>query len=517
MYDFKLTSDYQYIKLISDSTNKEIHTLKEYFRRQSSKFFFDPLFQKKLWDGYDNYYEKGFIPIGLWRELEKFHRNNGHQLSIKGLDKFLNLDFNKDEIVEFIADLLKDTEIFEPRWYQLEAAYRILKYRYSSLELATSAGKTLITFIVLAYLKQRGLVDKDRKFLIIVPRIGLVNQTLDKFQENYNNGLVPIKYLPMGGNNKFKQKLYDEADCIISTYQSLGRKNEAFFKPINHIYVDEGHTAQNNTVQKIINTIKIPSYKFGMSGTLEINPDKSEFFRMQKYLGPLVMVLTAKDLQDENYSPKVNIKIIHLNYDNSDDKIIEDYNFFLKNGAEQYADKTEFAKELYKIERQIIIEHEKRREFTVKLANSLDKNTLILFNNVKDKLGLKISEDLKKLENEVYYIDGSTKSVDREDYQDAMEKNSNVKLVASFGTFSTGMDLKNIYNIIFAESYKSPILIRQSIGRGMRELLGKYFINIIDIVDMFGKYAKKHAKERLGIYKKQKFAVETYEYDLYKK
>ena len=95
-----------------------------------------------------------------------------------------------------------------------------------------------------------------------------------------------------------------------------------------------------------------------------------------------------------------------------------------------------------------------------------------------------------------------------------METTNNTKLIASFGTFSTGIDLKNVYNIIFVESYKSPILIRQSIGRGMRELINKRSINIIDIVDMFGKYSKKHKKERRDIYSQQKFPFTEFDYQL---
>lgn len=82
------------------------------------------------------------------------------------------------------------------------------------------------------------------------------------------------------------------------------------------------------------------------------------------------------------------------------------------------------------------------------------------------------------------------------------------------GTFSTGIDIKNVYNIIFTESYKSPILIRQSIGRGMRDLKGKNSVNIIDIVDTFGKYSSKHYAERKLIYKTQQFPVEEQKYDL---
>ena len=511
---FELSKDKQFIQLIEWNTDSEILKLKTYFRRKNKDFFFNPDYQKGNWDGYDDFFTNGYIPIGLWLELEKFLKNNRYNIDIAGLSDFINTSFVKEKLMDFTVKLLKDTEIFEPRYYQMDAAFRILKYRYCSAELATSAGKTLISYIVFTYLKKLNLVNKDAKFLLIVPRVGLVNQTADKFEKNYYNGYVPFKLMKIGGaKNKFKQKLFDEADCIISTYQSLANIKPDLLKKIKHINVDEAHTVGTKTVRSVIETCSPLMYRFGLSGTLEIEPDKAEYFRMQKYLGPIVMVVTAEDLIKYEYSPKVNIRIINLHYDKHD-PIIAGYLDQVENGAEQWADKMAFAKMLYLLERGITTDYEKRLDFIVKLACSLKMNTLILFNNVKDKYGFNIGEKLKEKGESVYYIDGNTKDSNRSDYTQLMETTNNTKLIASFGTFSTGIDLKNVYNIIFVESYKSPILIRQSIGRGMRELINKRSINIIDIVDMFGKYSKKHKKERRDIYSQQKFPFTEFDYQL---
>lgn len=513
MYEFRLTNDKQHIELISFGSNKEVSNLRHYFKRPATKYYFDPAFRSGYWDGHHEYYNKGYIPIGLWMELKNFLQSRNHPFVVHGLDDFINNNINKERVFEFIPKLIENTEIFEPWWFQLEAVYRILKYRYCSLELATSAGKTLVTYIVFAYLKHRGLIGKNRKFLFVVPRKGLVEQTYKKFTKNYYNGFVPFVAMPLGGKYKFNQKLFDEADIIISTYQSLSNQADTFFTDINHIYVDEAHSVLTNTVQDIIGKCPYLIYRFGMSGTLELNTEKSEFFRMQKYLGPLVMVLKAKDLIEQSYSPDIKIIIVKLEYDRNE-KIMQDYAEFLENGGKQFADQDEFAKTLYGIERKIILEHGARKEFIKRFSNSLKMNTLLLFNDVKGSHG----KDMVSMMDgdNVFYIDGKTSDNNRSKYAEMLEANNDVKLVASFGTFSTGMDLKNVYNIIFTESYKSPILIRQSIGRGMRGLVGKRSVNIIDIVDMFGKYSKRHAKEREAIYNKQGFKVEYHSYNLSK-
>ena len=417
---FELSKDNQFIQLVEWKSDKDILKLQTFFKRQTKNFFFDPEFKKGNWDGYDHFFTNGFINIGLWLELEKFLNNNNYPVQIDGLKTFINKSFHKDKLIEFTVDLLRDTQIFEPRYYQMEAAYRILKYRYCAEELATSAGKTLISYIVFAYLKKLNLINKDAKMLLIVPRKGLIDQTADKFEKDYYNGFIEFNLMRLGGKYKFKQKLFDEADIVISTYQSLANRNDEFFAKIKHINVDEAHTVLTKTVRKVIEKCTPLIYRFGLSGTLKLDVQFAEFFRMQKYLGPLVMVLTAKDLIEQEYSPKVNIRVINLHY-NPNDEVINTYTDHLENGASQWADKAEFGKEMYKLERGIIVEHEERIQFITKLASSLKHNTLILFNNVKDKYGFNIGERLKTAGETVFYIDGDTKDAERAEYTKLME------------------------------------------------------------------------------------------------
>jgi len=515
---FQVTDDFKYLKLVDEVSDYEMKKLKAFFHRKAVNFFFDPRYKNGSWDGYDNFITDGYIKIGLWKELRNFMQNNNYPLRIDGLNKLFNINLQREEFDEFVSGLLAGTDMKDLRWFQVPCAFNILKYRYCMAELATSAGKTLISYIVAAYLKSIGEVDSKSKFLMIVPRTDLIGQTADKFEKVYSNGTVPLKVSRIGGrfNPKTKKAQAEiaDADVIVATYQSLANFDDEFFTRIRHVNVDEAHTTTNTTIRGILRRCVYLKHRFGLSGTLEIDTKSADYCRLQEYLGPNVMVVTAKDLIDSDYSPDIYIKAIKLVYDENRDEIITNYQDLIDNGREMYVDGDAFGKDMYSLERQIITSHPARLDFIVSLVKSLKMNTLILFNDVKGKYGKTIYERLLAEGERTYYIDGSVNNSDREDYTLAVEKYGGVKLIASFGTFSTGIDIKSVYNIIFVESYKSPILIRQSIGRGMRELAGKYSVNIIDIVDTFGKYAKKHYKERRTIYESQQFPLTEHTYEL---
>ena len=500
---FNLTSDNKHFKLVDEISDKEMKKLKQFFHRKAVDFFFDPRFKAGIWDGYDDFVHDGYIAVGLWKELRNFLTNNNYPIRLDGLERMFDTQLNKEDFEEFVSSVLLGTDITELRWFQSPCAYSILKYKYCMAELATSSGKTLISYLIAAYLKHTGKVDKNNKFVMIVPRADLIGQTADKFDTVYNNGTVPMEVVRMGGkfspHTKKAKLAIEEADVIVATYQTIVNMPKPFFDTIRHLNIDEAHTATNATIRAIIKNCANLTYRFGLSGTLELNTGTADYCRLQEYLGPNVMIVTAKELIDSDYSPDIFIKAIKLEYDENRDTVVSDYADLIENGKEMYVNGDEFGKAMYGLERQIIINHPARMEFLISLIRGLKMNTLILFNDVKGKFGRTIYDKLLENEERAYYIDGGVKSNDRGDYTQAVETFNNVKLLASFGTFSTGIDIKNVYNIIFVESYKSPILIRQSIGRGMRDLKGKHSVNIIDIVDMFGKYSTNHYKLRKQI------------------
>jgi superfamily II DNA or RNA helicase len=181
----------------------------------------------------------------------------------------------------------------------------------------------------------------------------------------------------------------------------------------------------------------------------------------------------------------------------------------------------------------LVIENKKRLDYIVSLIIKAKKNTLVLYNSVEKEYGLKIKEAIRELETdkEVFYIDGSTKQELRNIYKKKMETDENIVLIASFGTTSTGISIKNIHNIFMVESFKSEKIIKQTIGRGLRQLKGKEKVNIYDIVDDFRvyKYNKqgekvlkykrknlllKHAEDRMQIYINEGHKLSKYNKEL---
>lgn len=505
----------------------EIKVLNMSLRRRQDGFMFSPLFKAKKWDGYDEFVKsfaiKGSIDkayrigIGLIKETIAALKENNIQFAVLGLENFIDPDVTPEKINNFM-DILLDGVLLDdgtqlvPREYQFEGIYRALKYKFCTQELATSAGKTIIFFVYAAYLKYKKRITKQSKMLIIVPKIGLLNQTYDAFVTEYNTGLVPMNVMRVGDKFKFKQETFDDCDVLISTYQSLKNLPKEIFKEFGVLGIDEAHTSKGRTISDIIKESTNVKYKFGLSGTININKKFSTLFKIQEYIGSLRLIVKSSFLQSEGFSPNIHIKVLRLQHQtnqflNNYKKLKDEYT---DTGCPPgFANAKEFGKAMFESEKQYLYSSERRLEVISNLVKKLPGNTLILFNNVKDGYGQVIQNRLLEWNDEVHYIDGSIKIKNRESFQRTLEANEGVVIVASYGTFSTGLNLKRLHNIIFAESVKSEITVRQSIGRGMRLYANKNIVKIFDLVDMFpgmdNNYMRMHGNERVKIYKEQSF------------
>jgi superfamily II DNA or RNA helicase len=177
--------------------------------------------------------------------------------------------------------------------------------------------------------------------------------------------------------------------------------------------------------------------------------------------------------------------------------------------------------EIYNIERKLVIESEKRLAYIVDFISKTSKNSLVLFQSVKDEYGKQIWNRLREINpsKEVFYVDGDTDETLREEYKSRMASGENKILVATFGTFATGISINNLHNIFLVESYKSEVLIKQSLGRGMRKMEGKEKVNVIDFVDDFSSsryvnYLMKHGNARIQIYQNEKFQYKIFKVKL---
>lgn len=550
--------DKNHIQLVEASLNTHKKQVYDFFKKKSKDGEFNVLVERGLWDGKDPFMtEDGRIPIGLWKEIYEFSKSSGIEVRIEGIDDCLNLDLDRTEYTKFV-DRLYDGVVndngdpFYPRDYQFEGVYRALKYVFCCEELATSAGKTSIFYTYNSYLKHIGVINKNNKSLLIVPNVTLVNQTASAFDE-FDNGMLDWNIHKVGGpKDSFDLNKFKECDMLIITYQSLinmipecltdrlinlekkkvkkedeekrqkdivnlKRKiNESKINNISSYFsvlcVDEAHKSRGIAISTILGSCKNWKYKLGLSGTMKIDTKYSDFYKMQENTGPLVMTLGAKFLIDNEYSPDIKIKQIFLEY-NRELPLVKKYLDIQEDSEKkdkmkkQFRDPKLFGKYMLDIEKDIIFASTSRIEFISKFVKRLGKNTLILFSDVKQEYGLNISRKISEWNVNTFYIDGSVESIDRDDYIKTMEAEDSVVIVASYGTFATGINTKKLYNIIFAESTKAEITIRQAIGRGMRKLKGKDEVIIWDIVDDLSGYSVRHSKERMKIYTEQEFKI----------
>jgi superfamily II DNA or RNA helicase len=558
MIKLEVTDDLKNLKVTSYDLSSQKDYLYSFFKKKSKDADFNKAVENGTWDGMDHFMTKDFtIPIGLWKEVYNFSSAYDIPTNVDAIKPLLDLKLNRHNYEKFVNALYKGIltdkgEPFYPRDYQFEGAFRALKYRFCCEELATSSGKTSIFYTYNSYLKYVGVISKENKILLIVPNVSLVNQTEKAFKQ-YSNGLVNWNIHCVGGKKgEFNPEKFAECDMMITTYQSMlnlvpkcleNKLDNLIMKGIKKggeekrqsdimnykrklaqskimnicsefavVCVDEAHKARGNSIGDILESCNNWKYKLGLSGTMKIDVDYSDFFRMQERTGPLVMTLSAKFLMDNDYSPYVKIKQVFLEYDKNDPATAEYIK--IQNDKElrtkirnQFRTPQDFGSRMLEIERGIIFESKERIEFISRLIKKLGKNTLVLFSDVKNEYGLTISEKLKEWNDNTFYIDGGVEASDREVFKDIMEDQNNVIIVASYGTFATGIDLKNVHHIIFVESTKAEITIRQAVGRGMRFLVGKNVVLIWDIIDDLSGYSVKHSKVRLEIYNDQEFEI----------
>lgn len=508
MLKFIVSEDLQWLLLQDYEEEVDRKQLEISLTRKIHNHFFHPLVKKKHWDGAICFVDKRGpiwkVPAGLWSEVFDICEKYKIGIEILGLERIIDGVLTLEEFTEWCNKFFEDKK-FSPRDYQIEAAWRIVKFRFSCLEIATSSGKTLIAFIVLAYLKN---VLGINKFLMIVPNTTLIIQGSEDFEEYGLKELdnCDIQLIHGGNKNKISGGL------MIGTYQSLVKQDDLFFEGVEAVFVDESHQSHSKSIKEVISKCKDSRYRFGLSGTLT-NRLTAEHLTIQQYLGPLTMEISPKFLFDNKYATPVAIKIVKMDWL---DQNLKEKLYDLR------TNKTDIeGNEIFGIERKLVISSDKRLRYIVDFIAKTSKNSLVLFQSVGDGYGKRIFESLREVQadKEVYYVDGDTEPERRDYYKTKLEEGTNKVLVASFGTLSTGVSVKNIHNIFLTESYKSEVLIKQSLGRGMRLYEGKEKVNIIDFVDDFSwkasiNYLMKHSLERIEIYKREKFDYKIYDVTL---
>lgn len=495
-------SDDKKFFVIQSCTQDEYDQLKVAYTKKAEGYRFNPLFKKGLWDGNISFIKGANIPSGTWSYLIDVSKTcNWQECILNGLNKLVDKDFSRESFEEW-CDTFFEGLSFTPRDYQIDSAYNILKYKKSLSELATSAGKTLICFMVLAYLLDNKIINK---VLMIVPTIQLVLQSSGDFA-TYNTEKLPL--IIQQAYAGFKDN--PESNITVGTYQTLVKQPEEWYKQFDCVIVDECHKSRAISVKNILEHCWHCEYRFGVSGTMP-KSTSADYLTLQTYLGPLVTEVKAKKLQDEGFISNCDIIQLRLDYISETKK--EEFS-----NAYKLLMREKKGTDAFNLEKSFIIENEKRFKFINDLISKTTKNTLVLFHRIV--YGKKMFKYLKYnlRDKRVYYIDGEVDKNIRAEITDRMDKYDDVILVASFATLSTGVSVNHIYNVIFTESFKSPFVIIQAVGRGLRlkdkSDKSKNHATIIDLVDDFRyekyvNYLYKHGLERIRMYKEQQYPVKV--------
>ena len=368
------------------------------------------------------------------------------------------------------------------RDYQEKSIYAALKKGKGIISIPTAGGKTLIMAGVIESLREN-IEDSKALTLVLVPSIQLVEQTASDF-ESY--GLKNITKWSGGNNPDFS------SDIIVAGTQILlsDKTDLSILNDVKILIVDETHgLRKGNEINKIFNLINA-NYRFGFTGTMPPNP--IDQWNIIGKIGPIVYEEKTQDLKNQKYVSNFKIIILNINHENAP-KISIDFNQPTK---------------AYNSEIEFLINNERRNEIIGKLSLRLKNNTIIMVDRIDH--GINIENFLKNVcrcEQPVYFIRGSTEIEEREKIRALMEKQNNIIVIAISKIFSTGINIPNLHNIIFASAGKAKIKIMQSIGRALRLHPTKEMAVIFDIADNL-RYGKKHLKERIELYNHEKYQYE---------
>ena len=452
------------------------HELSDNFTFDVPGAKFMPQYRSKYWDGKIRLFnvQKNEIYVGLLDKVTSFCKR--HDYEFEFLDsKFYGLPYEENDKIseEGVKDYVTAISKYKPRGYQIEGISDALKRNRRLIISPTGSGKSLMIYAITRY-----HAEHDRRILIIVPTTSLVEQMYKDFVD-YGWDVEEVCHKIYAGKDLLSKK-----NVIISTWQSIYKLPKTWFK-YDVVIGDEAHQFKSKSLVSIMTKLYDTKYRYGFTGTLD--GTQTHKWVLEGLFGPSYKIINTSDLQEAGYLAKLNIKVLLLKHD---PKIFD----------------------LYEDEVQYLISHEKRNKFIKNLALDLKGNTLILYSRVATH-GQILYDLINTNERPVFFVHGGVDATEREEVRELTEKENNAIIIASYGTFSTGINIKRLHNIIFASPSKSRIRTLQSIGRVLRKGVGKVNATLYDVADDTKKgskqnYTLNHLIERIKYYNEEKFNYE---------
>ena len=467
--------------------------LSEYFTFYVPGFQFTPQFRKKVWDGKIRLFDTRTYQIyhGLIDYIKTFCDEREYTLEFAEEKR---KEISDEELLKFISklNLKSNGKQIEVRDYQFNAFKTALQNTRGLFLSPTASGKSLIIYLLIRYF----LTQNDcKKGLIIVPTTSLVEQLTSDFadysSENGFDVLENIHKIYQG-----KDKVSATSKLYVSTWQSIYNLPKEYFESFDFVIGDEAHLFKAQSLTKILTQCINTKYRVGLTGTLD--GSKTHKLVLEGLFGKEKKVITTKELMDRKQVADFKIKCLVLSYDEETCKYMKE---------KPYPEEIEF-----------LILNTRRNNFIKNLSVSLTGNSLILYQFV-DKHGKilydMISKEVDSTERKVFFVYGKTEVDTREEIRSITETQSDAIIIASYGTFSTGINIRNLHNIIFASPSKSRVRNLQSIGRSLRLGDNKTEATLYDIADDLRykdkmNHTLRHFVERTKIYNEEKFSYKLY-------
>tara|TARA_B100000085_G_scaffold4030_1_gene3697 strand:- start:5750 stop:7213 length:1464 start_codon:yes stop_codon:yes gene_type:complete len=455
--------------------------LSDYFTFEVPGAKFMPQYRSKYWDGKIRLYSphNGEIYVGLLDKITSWARKSNYTIEFED-NKFYGTPFEENSHVSYegVKEFMERITKYKPRDYQVEAVYDALRYNRKLLISPTASGKSMMIYSIVRY-----FTALNKKILLVVPTTSLVEQMYKDF-EDYGWDSEKYCHKIYSGREKETNK-----SVVITTWQSIYKLNRKFYENFEVVIGDEAHLFKSKSLVGMMTKCDNSKYRFGFTGTLD--GSQTHKWVLEGLFGPSYKVTQTKELIEKGHLSQLQIKVL-----------------LLKHNEHKFGE--------YEEEVQYLISHEKRNKFIKNLALDLKGNTLILFNRVEAH-GMPIFNLINNSAadgRKVFFVYGGVDAQEREKVREITEKESNAIIVASYGTFSTGVNIKNLHNVIFASPSKSRVRNLQSIGRILRKGDKKSEAILYDIADDITyksrkNYTLNHLIERIKIYNEEHFNYEV--------
>jgi len=456
------------------------YELRDHFTFEVEGAKFMPQYRKRNWNGEIHLFDLRTkrIYIGLLDKIISFCERNDY--SYKFVDnEYYGTPFEVNEGISYqgVKDYMSAICSHSPRKYQIEGVYDALRHNRKLLISPTASGKSLMIYSLVRY-----YVDRQQKILLVVPTTSLVEQMYKDFVD-YGWDAGSYCHRIYSGKERT-----NEYPVTITTWQSVYKLDRKFFEDYNVVIGDEAHLFKSKSLVSIMTKLHHAKYRFGFTGTLD--GTQTHKWVLEGLFGPSYKVTKTDELMRQGHLSQLDIQCL-----------------VLKHPPQKF--------ETYEDEIQYLITHEQRNRFITNLALDLKGNSLILYSRVETH-GAILYEQIntnKRGNRKVFFVHGGVDAEERELIREITEKEENAIIVASYGTFSTGINIKNLHNIVFASPSKSRIRNLQSIGRVLRKGANKIKAILYDIADdsthrSRKNYTLNHLIERIKIYNEENFNYE---------